>query len=79
MGIKVIVKANVVFWIATNFICWFAWYPMTLAGFLRCYYLAIPFFFLTLVKTWAFIKIIEMVILVCRRIHGRQRFENRCT
>jgi hypothetical protein len=33
-----------IFFVVTNFACWLADYPRTLAGFLECYTLAIPFF-----------------------------------
>jgi len=49
--IKSIVIINIIYWLLTNYICYIYWYEHTLQGFLRCYILAIPFFFSALLKT----------------------------
>ena len=36
--------SSILFFIATNFAVWFAWYPKNLEGLTTCYTLAIPFF-----------------------------------
>lgn len=54
-----IIISNMLFWIVTNYICWLDWYPRTLDGFIQCYFLAIPFFFSALGKTWLVIRIVE--------------------
>ena len=49
--IKTIININIIYWLVTNYICYIYWYEHTLSGFLRCYILAIPFFFTALLKT----------------------------
>ena len=59
---KYIIIANVYYWIITNYICWLCWYPISINGFIKCYMLAIPFFFTALAKTWIAIKVLEFCI-----------------
>ena len=58
---SIILHVNVVFWVASNLMCFIAWYPHTMAGFLSCYWLSIPFFFTAFLKTWALIRAIEIM------------------
>jgi hypothetical protein len=59
---KIIALGNWYYWMITNFVCWIYWYPHDVRGIANCYYLAIPFYFTALVKTWVYIRAMEMVI-----------------
>jgi hypothetical protein len=48
---KITLYANIIFWIVSNYVCYLMWYERTLPGLLRCYLLAVPFFFGALAKT----------------------------
>jgi hypothetical protein len=46
--------ASFAFFVASNFVCFLASYPKTLAGLGQCYYMAIPFYGPTLASTLFF-------------------------
>jgi hypothetical protein len=59
---RLIALGNLYYWLITNFICWIYWYPHDVIGFTRCYVLAIPFYFTALMKTWVYIRVVEIII-----------------
>lgn len=61
----------VLFFIVTNFGAWLAFYPLTKAGFVECYTLAIPFFRTTLVSTLVYsVVLFGMYEWLARRVAG---------
>jgi len=65
------VASAVLFFVVTNFGAWLVSYPLTRAGFLSCYTLAIPFFRMTLLSTLAYAFVLFGVYeLVSRRVKG---------
>lgn len=59
---KAVLYANILFWLITNFACYLAWYERTPIGLLRCYLLAVPFFFGALAKTLIVAYIIKYLL-----------------
>ncbi|OGU56836.1 MAG: hypothetical protein A2X64_07430 [Ignavibacteria bacterium GWF2_33_9] len=46
--------APTVFYLLSNIVAFFAWYPVTFEGFVSCYYNAIPFYGYSLLSTFAY-------------------------
>ncbi|MDR0291577.1 MAG: hypothetical protein LBI01_02135 [Elusimicrobium sp.] len=57
--IAALVNSNLVFWLITNLSCWYAWYPHSTAGFVECYYLALPFLLSAFIKSFILLFLME--------------------
>jgi hypothetical protein len=66
--------AAVLFFAVSNFGAWLALYPRTMAGFLECYAMAVPFFRNTLAGTLAYGLVLFGVYEVFARTLGSTRF-----
>lgn len=62
--------SSILFFLITNFGVWVSgWYPQTLAGFIKCYTLAIPFFRTSLIANLFYMTVLISVYeLVTRKV-----------
>ena len=68
--VSAILLGSVSFFIITNFGVWvLGGYPRNLAGLLRCYIVAIPFFKNTLMGSFSYSTIMILCYLFCREIY----------
>jgi hypothetical protein len=63
------VACAVIFFLVTNFGCWLTAYPLTMAGLVECFTLAVPFFRMSIVSTLMYAFVLFGVYeLVSRRV-----------
>ena len=56
----VVLKSSTIFFLVSNFGVWLLGYPNTIAGFISCYTLALPFFFNTIIGDLFFYHVLNI-------------------